>query len=127
MLPRLVLAVAIVAAAPFVADLQDDEQTNRAPKPTFEEAQKLVQAISNDAAKLRTYCDLGKLQAQMENAVKEHDEKALSSLLAEMEGLEDDLGPEFAKVSDGLDSVDPNSPEGQKFAQVFAHLDENCK
>ena len=41
--------------------------------------------------------------------------------------LEDDQGPEFAKVTDGLDSVDPNSPEGQKFAQVFAHIGEKCK
>jgi hypothetical protein len=60
----------------------------------------------------------------MENAVNEHDDKALSSLLAEMEGLKDDLGPE-SQVTDGLETVDPDSPGGAKFTKIFAHLDEN--
>jgi hypothetical protein len=127
MISRLVMAITIVAAAPFVAVAQDDEQRDRAPKPTLEEAQKLVQAISSDAAKLKAYCDLAKLQGQMENAVNEHDEKALSGLLARAKVLENDLGPEFAKVTDGLETVEPDSPEGEKFTEIFGHLDENCK
>ena len=59
--------------------------------------------------------------------MNEHDEKALSGLLATAKVLEDDLGPDFAKVTDGLETVEPDSPEGEKFTQIFKHLNENCK
>jgi hypothetical protein len=124
---KLLMMIAVFAAAHTVAFAQDEEPRGDAPKPTLEEVQKLVQAISTDTARLKTYCELGKLQGRMENAIKEHNEEALSSLLTKMEGLEDDLGPDFAKVSDGLESVDANSSDGEKFAEVFGHLNEKCK
>jgi hypothetical protein len=58
--------------------------------------------------------------------VREHDKKMFSGLVAKMDGLQDDLGPEFKKISDGLEGVEPNSAEGKKFADVFAALDEKC-
>jgi hypothetical protein len=126
MTSRLFLAAMIFVASPFVAFAETDEPRDQTPKPTIAEAQKLVQSISGDPAKLKAYCDLSKLEEQMDNAVRERDERVLSSLVAKMDGLQDDLGPEFKKVSDGLEGVEPNSAEGKKFADVFAALDEKC-
>jgi hypothetical protein len=126
MTSRLFMAAAIFIALPFIAVAETDEPHNQTPKPTIAEAQKLVETISGDPAKLKAYCDLSKLEEQMDNAVRERDEKVLSSLVAKMDGLQDDLGPEFKKVSDGLEGVEPNSAEGRKFSDVFAALDEKC-
>jgi hypothetical protein len=121
------MAAAIFVATPFIAFAETDEPRGQTPKPTIEEAQKLIQTISGDPAKLKAYCDLSKLEEQMDNAVREHDEKVLSSLVAKMDGLQDDLGPEFKRVSHGLEGVEPNSAEGKKFADVFEPLDDKCK
>ena len=68
---KLFTAVAIFATAPIVAFAQKDDPANRPPKPTLEDAQKVVQEIGNDKNKLQAYCDLGKLQEQMEKAKEE--------------------------------------------------------
>ena len=44
-----------------------------APKPTLADAQKVVQTISSDKTKLQAYCELGKLQDQMEKAEEGND------------------------------------------------------
>jgi hypothetical protein len=126
MTPRLFMAATILVASAFIAFAETDEPRDQTPKPTVAEAQKVVQSISGDPAKLKAYCDLSKLEEQMDNAVRERDEKVLSSLVAKMDGLQDDLGPEFKKVSTGLAGVEPDSAEGKKFADVFAALDEEC-
>jgi hypothetical protein len=56
---KLLLAVAIFAAAPIVGIAQKDDH---APKPTLADVQNVVQTISNDKAKLKAYCEMGKLQ-----------------------------------------------------------------
>ena len=43
---KLFVAVTILASAPIVAFAQKDDPENKAPKPTVEDAQKLVQTIS---------------------------------------------------------------------------------
>ncbi|MGB8898059.1 MAG: hypothetical protein WCC90_01860, partial [Methylocella sp.] len=55
---RLFVAVTIFAAAPIVAFAQKDDPANRPPKPTVEDAQKVVQTISSDKNKLQAYCEL---------------------------------------------------------------------
>jgi hypothetical protein len=59
------IAISICAAA-SVALAQDDEQDVATPRPTIEEAEKLVQAISGDKVRLKAYCELSKLQDTME-------------------------------------------------------------
>jgi hypothetical protein len=61
---RLVIAVAIVAATSLVAFAEADDPSDAPPKPTLEEAQRLVQAISSDGAKLKAYRELDKLQGK---------------------------------------------------------------
>ena len=85
---KLILAVTLIAAAPPVAFAQKDDPVDHAPKPTVEEAQKLVQTISSDKTKLQAYCEIGKLQKQMDKAQEENDTKALDALFAKLDSLE---------------------------------------
>ena len=124
---KLLMTVTILATAPIVAFAQKDEPTNQAPKPTLADAQKLVQTISNDKTKLRAYCELGKLADQMANAEEGNDTKADDALVAKADALGQQIGPEYLKIVEGLEEVDPSSTEGQKFAAVFNTLHDKCK
>ena len=124
---KLLMAVTIFAAAPIVAFAQKDDPANQAPKPTLADAQKVVQTISNDKTKLQAYCELGKLQDQMEKAEEGNDTKAVDALVAKADALAQQIGPEYLRIVEGLEEVDPNSAEGQKFAAVFNTLHEKCK
>ena len=124
---KLFVAVTILASAPIVAFAQKDDPENKAPKPTVEDAQKLVQTISSDQNKLQAYCELGKLQDQMEKAEEGNDTKAVDALVAKADALGQQIGPEYLRIVEGLEEVDPNSAEGQKFAGVFNALHEKCE
>ena len=124
---KLLLAVTIFATAPILAFAQKDDPANQAPKPTLADAQKVVQTISSDKTKLQAYCELGKLQDQMEKAEEGNDTKAVDALVAKADALGQKIGPEYLKIVEGLEEVDPNSAEGQRFAAVFNTLHENCK
>src|SRR5271170_155680 len=65
---KLIMAVALFAAIPMMAYAQQDDLAAKTPKSTVEDAQKIVQTISSDPAKLKAYCEMGKLQEQMEQA-----------------------------------------------------------
>jgi hypothetical protein len=93
---KLVIAVALVAIIPVVASAQTDGADTKVPKPTIADAQKLVQIISSDKAKLKAYCDIGKLQGQMESAYQKNDTKALDALGAKADSLAEQIGPEYA-------------------------------
>jgi uncharacterized coiled-coil DUF342 family protein len=124
---KLVVAVSLFAAVPAVAFAQKDAPATKVPKPTIADAQKLVQTISGDKTKLQAYCDMGKLQDQMEKAEQKKDNKALEALGAKADSLAQQIGPEYAKVMDGLEEVDPNSAEGKQYTAVFATLIKQCK
>jgi hypothetical protein len=124
---KILMAVTIFAAAPIVAFAQKDDPANQALKPTLSDAQKVVQTIRNDKAKLQAYCELGKLQDQMEKAEEGNDTKAVDALVAKADALAQQIGPEYLRIVEGLEEVDPNSAEGQKFADVFNTLHEKCK
>jgi len=116
---KLVAAISLFAAIPTVAFAQKDGEANKAPKPTVADVQKLVQMISADKAKLKAYCEIGKLQDEME--------KALEALGTKADTLAQQIGPEYTKVMDGLEEVDPNSAEGKQYTTVFATLVKQCK
>ena len=92
---KLFTAVTIFAIAPIVALAQKDDPARQTPKPTLEDAQKVVQAIGNDKNKLQAFCDLVKLQEQMEKAEEKNDSKALEALIAKADTLEQQVGPEY--------------------------------
>jgi|SRR5271155_4567587 len=121
------MAASLFAAVPMIAYAQKDGSAGEAPKPTMADAQKLVQMVSSDPAKLKVYCDMGKLQEQMRQAEQKEDNKALEVLTAKANGFLEQIGPEYVKMMEGLDEVDPDSAEGKQFAAVFGALDKQCK
>jgi hypothetical protein len=123
---KLLAAVPFFAAMPMVAFAQNDGPA-KTPKPTIADAQKLVQTVSGDKAKLQAYCEMGKLQDQMEKAEQKNDTKTLDALGAKADSLAQQIGPEYAKVMDGLEEVDPNSAEGKQYTAIFATLIKQCK
>ena len=124
---KVVLAVSICTALPVVANAQQNRPAANAPKPTVADVQKLVQMISGDKAKLKAYCDISKLQEQMEKAEEKTDEKAIEALNAKADSLAEQIGQEYMKVMDGLEEVDANSAEGKQFEAAFNSLDKQCK
>jgi hypothetical protein len=124
---KLITAVTIFAIAPMVALAQKDDPAEHASKPTLEGVQKVVQAIANNEKKLQAYCDLGKLEEQMEKAEEQNDRKAIDALIIKADTLEQQVGPEYEGIVERLDRVDPNSAEGQKFTAAFDTLQEKCK
>ena len=99
---KLFMAVTIFATVPIVAFAQEDDLTNQAPKPTIADAQKLVQTISSDKTKLQAYREIGKLQDQMEKAEEKNDTKTIEALGAKVDNLEQQVGPDYARIMDGL-------------------------
>ena len=97
------------------------------PPPTIEEVQKLVQTISGDEVKLKAYCELGALYEQVEKAAEKNDMEELDALGVKVDSLEQQVGPDYRRVMDGLGEVDPNSAEGQKLTAVFEPLHKQCK
>ena len=124
---KLFVAVTIFVTASNATFAQNDDPANQAPKPTLADAQKVVQTISSDKTKLQAYCELGKLQDQMEKAEEGNDTKAVDALVAKADALGQQIGREYLRIVEGLEEVDPNSAEGQKFAGVFNALHEKCK
>jgi len=122
----LVIAVAVVSCAGIPAFAQSHEPDNPAP-PTIGDVQKLVRAISGDKAKLKAYCELGNLYEQLEKAQEKNDTKEFDVLGAKIDSIEQQVGPDYRQIMDGLGEVDPNSAEGQKLTALFEPLQEQCK
>jgi hypothetical protein len=123
---KLFVAVAILVTPSIAAFAQSDEPDNP-PPPTIEDAQKLVQTIRGDKAKLKTFCELDNLYKQLEEAEERNDMKERDALGVKIGSLEQQFGPDYRRVMDGLGEVDPNSAEGQKLREVFEPLQEQCK
>ncbi len=121
------LAATLLATAPYVAFAQKDEPTDQAPKPTVADAQKVVQMISNDTGKLQTYCEINKVEDEAAKAEEANDTKAVEALVSKAEALAQQMGPEYVKLVEGLELIDPKSPEGEKFVSVLSALDDKCK
>jgi hypothetical protein len=124
---KLLMAAAILVAAPYVAFAQKNEPTDRAAKPTLADAQKVVEIISNDESKHQTYCELGKLEDETAKAEDANDTKAVEALVSKAEALAQQIGPEYVRLLEGLELIDPKSVEGEKFATVLSALDDKCK
>lgn len=119
---KLVVAISLFATLPMTA-----AQSQNAQKPTKADVQKVVQMIGGDKAKLQAFCDIGKVQDQMQQADEKKDTKALEALGQKADALSNQIGPDYVKLLDGLDLVDPNSPEGKDYDAMFTTLAKQCK
>jgi hypothetical protein len=123
---KLVAAIAVLVATTALAHAQQGGPPPSVPKPTKADVQKVVQIITSDKAKAQVYCDLNKTYDQVQEADQKHDSKAVEALSKQADALVDKLGPEYAKMIDGLDQVEPNSSEGKEFISILSGLDKPC-
>ena len=127
MILKLVVAVTLSITVPVIALAQKQSPTKTAPKPTIAQVRKLVQVISSNKAKLKAYCDANQLDEQIAEAERRKDSHALEALNAKADGLERQISPEYTKVIDGLEEVDPNSAEGKQIAAAINTPMKQCK
>jgi hypothetical protein len=118
--------VAAISALLISALAHAQQAPPRAPKPTKADAQNVVQIITSDKAKTQAYCDLTKLYDQVEEAAQKNDNKTLEKLNKQADALLDKLGPEYSKLMEGLEQVDPKSSEATEFVNILSELDKRC-
>ena len=122
---KLVAAISVLAAIPALAHAQQGGPP-KVPKPTKADAQNVVQIITSDKVKTQAYCDLNKLEGEVKAADQKNDTKTLEALSKQAKSLVDELGPEYFKLMDGLEQVDPKSGEGKEFMSILSELDKAC-
>ena len=120
--------VAVISALviPALAHAQQGGPQPNVPKPTKSDAQNVVQIITNDKAKAQAYCDLSKLSDQVEAAGQKNDTKKVETLTKQVDALVAKVGPEYSKLMDGLEEVDPDSSEAKEFMSILSGLDKLC-
>jgi hypothetical protein len=123
---KLVAAISVLAAIPALAHAQQGGPQPNVPKPTKADAQNVVQIITSDKVKTQAYCDLTKLEGQVKAADQKNDTKTLEALSKQARSLVDELGPEYFKLMDGLERVDPKSSEAKEFMSILSGLDKLC-
>ena len=124
---KLKLVVAISALAiPVLAQAQQSGLQPKVSKPTTADAQNVVQIVISDKVKMQAYCDLTKLEDRVKAVQSNTDTKTVETFTKQAEALIDKLGPEYFKLMDGLEQVDPNSSEAKEFMSILSALDKNC-
>jgi hypothetical protein len=124
---KLKLVAAISALAiPTVAHAQQSGPQPNALRPTKADAQNVVQIITSDKVKMQAYCDFAKVEHEVEAAEQKNDKEALEALSKQADALVDKLGPEYYKLMDGLEEVDPKSSEAKEFMSILSELDKKC-
>ena len=113
---KLIVAISLIAAVP-VAQAQN-------PRVSKDDAEKVVTIIRGDKAKTQTYCEIGKLSKQIEQA---KDNKMADELFEKIDKLEETLGPEYVALIDGLQDIDTEKDKlGQEIISILAALDRLC-
>jgi methionine-rich copper-binding protein CopC len=120
---KLVTAISALAIPALAHAQQSGPQPT--PKPTKADAQKVVELITSNKVKTQAYCDLTKLEGQVK-AVQQSDTKTVEMFTKQAEALIDKLGPEYFKLMDGLEEVDPKSSEAKEFMSILSELDKRC-
>lgn len=124
---KFVAAVALIAfAIPAYAQQQPEKPEQTAPKPSQAEVEKLVKELSSDKARIGQYCEMVKLYNEAYDAGEKQDEKKAEELAQKADEMGEKLGPDYARIIDGLAEVDPESEEGKALFAAFEPLDKEC-
>ncbi len=100
-------AVCLTAVSALVADSKADSAVA-----TFK-------SVGSDAGKLKIFCEMN---SAMDNAGDNPDAAAE----AQIDGYVKQLGPDFESAWDAGDSVDENSPDGEKLNAALDELANKC-
>jgi hypothetical protein len=90
-----------------------------AANPKVENALKVLQDISRDPVKMKTFCEMmviDKKKSDKEDAVLE----------AQIDKLADQLGPAFKAAWDAIDDIEEDSPDGKVLAAAIYQLEDKC-
>ena len=120
---KLIVTILVITAVPVRAQTQPP---SAAKVVTRADVQKVARIIRGDKAKTQTYCDIGKLGGQIEEANQKKDSKTADELSQKMKELEKKLGPEYVVLMDGLQDIDPESDEGAEIEAALVLLDKLC-
>jgi peptidoglycan hydrolase CwlO-like protein len=120
---KLIVAIVVITAVPVRAQTQ---LPSAAKMVTRADVQKVARIIRGDKVKTQTYCDIGKLGGQIEEANQKKDSKTADELSQKMKELEKKLGPEYVALMDGLQDIDPESDEGAEIEAALVVLDKLC-
>jgi len=124
---KIVIAVAAIAAIPALALAQQKGGPPPAAKaPSTADAQKVVNMIKGDKAKLDIYCQIAKIGDQAQAAAQKKDQKKMDDLNQQAEALGQKLGPDYIKLMEGMDNVNPDSKEGKDLIAILDPLDALC-
>ena len=85
-----------------------------------------VKTISGDMAKTQTYCDIGKLGSQIEDAEQKKDMNKIDELNKKMDEMTTKLGPEYVALLTRLEEIDPDSQEALEIRSALETLDKLC-
>jgi hypothetical protein len=114
-----IVAALVVVAVPVCAQTQPTPVTKA-------DVQNVFKIIGGDKAKTQTFCDIGKLGDQMEQANARKDSKKVEELSLKADELGKQLGPEWAALMDRIQDVDPESEVGHEINSMIQEFDKEC-
>jgi hypothetical protein len=129
---KLIVAALAIGVVPVCAQAQapspqkPSKPAKAAPVTTAAAAQKVVKTISGDKAKTQTYCDIGKLGSQIEDAEQKQDMNKIDDLNKKMDEMATRLGPEYVALMNRLEDIDPNSKEALEVGSALETLNKLC-
>jgi hypothetical protein len=117
----LLVAILLISTVPVYAQGQ---QPNTAKLKA--DAQKVVTIIKGDKAKTQTYCQVGDVAKQIDEAESEKDRKKAEVLSQKLTELETKLGPDYLALIESLRNANLTSEDGQAIMSAFDTVDESC-
>jgi hypothetical protein len=117
----LVVAILVICAVPLHAQGQRPDMAKLKAN-----AQNIVSIIKGDRARIQAYCEINVLGERMGEANQKQDEKEAEAISKQVTELEKKLGPEYVALSNDLDDMDLDSPEGREIESILAPLDDSC-
>ena len=89
-------------------------------------AQKVVSIISDDEAKIQTYCQILDLSDELDQVDQQKDREKTEELSQKINELQKKLGPEYLALLKAAEHVDSNSKDDQEIVSTFVKLDNSC-
>jgi hypothetical protein len=87
-----------------------------------ESAVKTFEAVGNDPARLKTYCEMNKLMS----AGDDEDESKAEALDKQMQGYMKQLGDDFEAAFEAGADLDPDTDDGKAYDAGLDALDAKC-
>jgi hypothetical protein len=117
----LIVAILALSTSPLYAQGQQPDTAK-----LKADARNVVGIIGADRAKNQTYCKMMDLSWQMNEAARQKVQKKRAKTLSqEIVQLRKQLS-EFVVLSDILEQLDLNSPDGREIALIIQSLNQSC-